>query len=233
MNLQYQRAKLCFAKHCPSQEHPWAAASLVQQHPWSRASHLSRSQGNCLLFSPLHLRSLAGSCLQAGSLRSAVAVLCLEPSRYFLVVAPGCFQGKDVRPSLAGPFLRGGPLLWAEHRDPPVKDQGLPQHPVCCWEVLWGSACSIHGALHSLTRYKQGPAPCDTRGGSSRRLLWGLGLVSPPSPARICLPAAAGAVVPFLGPPLPHSDTKEPWLLPRSSGSSCSFPWSLPIPTSI
>lgn len=130
-----------------------------------------------------------------------------------------------MRPSLAGPFLGGSPLLWAEHRDPPVKDQGLPQRPVCCWEVLWVRACSIHGALHSLTRYKHGCAPCDARVGSSRRLLWGLVLVSPP-----CLPAAAGAVVPFMAPPLPHSDTKEPWLLPGSSGSSRSFPWSPPFP---
>lgn len=42
--------------------------------------------------------------------------------------------------------------LWAEHRDPPVKDQGLPQCPVCCWEVLRISVCSVHGVLHSLTR---------------------------------------------------------------------------------
>lgn len=34
-----------------------------------------------------------------------VSFLCLELSRYFLEVAPGCSRGRDARPSLAGPDL--------------------------------------------------------------------------------------------------------------------------------
>lgn len=119
--------------------------------PVPAASHLGRSRGNCLLFSLFNLRSLAGSCLLAEMLQAwqllrkpplcCVSFLCLESSRYFLEVAPGCFQGKDTRPSLVGPALpwrgagEGGPagrgLCWG----PPCPDRSVLRglELYCAW----------------------------------------------------------------------------------------------------
>lgn len=92
------------------------------------------------MFSLFNLRSLVGSCLLAEMLQArqllrqppfAVSFLCLESSRYFLEVAPGCFQGKDTRPSLVGPALpwrgpgEGGPAGRGLRWGPPCPDRSV------------------------------------------------------------------------------------------------------------
>lgn len=81
----------------------------------SPAPHLAPRQvpGTQLLFSLLNLRSVAGNwqrCPGAAALHPPLCVCSLHSVTWAsLEAAPGCFQGKDVSPSPAGPALSEDP----------------------------------------------------------------------------------------------------------------------------
>lgn len=157
-NLQYQRANTCFALHCPrSPPAPaagWAAAPpSTEGAAAGPAPHLAPRQvpGSCPLFSLLNLRSVAGGwqrCPGAAALHPPFCICSLPSVTWVsLEAAPGCFQGKDVSPSPAGPAL-GKDL----EGPPPAQEVSLEglQLSVCpgappgteaqLWEAPWVAA---------------------------------------------------------------------------------------------
>lgn len=97
--------------HLPQQQGGQLPPPSTEGAAAGPAPHLAPRQvpGSCPLFSLLNLRSVAGGwqrCPGAAALRPPFCICSLPSVTWVsLEAAPGCFQGKDVSPSPAGPAL--------------------------------------------------------------------------------------------------------------------------------